>query len=86
MKKAFIFLSAVFFSFVTVFGQKTNDKGSTGGNTHKNNPPSDNNQNTNGGNGVLLDITKAIFGIYQQNLIKKRGNDSFVFGFEAGSL
>ncbi len=83
MKKTVIFLFSVFFAFNCVFAQKTNDNGSTGGNNNQQNPPknnTDNNNNNNSGNSILGNLTKAVFGLYQQSLISRRGGDSYVFG------
>ena len=87
MKKTFTILFLIIFSFSGIFAQKTNDNGSTGGNNTHNNPPKNDNNNTDGNtqDGLLLQLTKAIFGIYQQSLISKRGNDPAVFGLEIGA-
>ncbi len=82
IKKTITILFALFFSMSAVFAQKTNDNGSTGGNNNNNNPPHNDNNNTS--DGVLLQLTKVIFGVYQAALINKRGNDPSVFGLETG--
>jgi len=86
MKKTIIFILVLFLSLNSVFSQKTNDDGSTGGNNKNNNPPQNNNDNNNNNtsDGLLLQLTKVIFGAYQTALINKRGNDPSIFGIEAG--
>jgi hypothetical protein len=86
MKKTATLFVALFFVFANIFAQKTNDNGSTGGNAKDNNKPQ-NNENTNGdtsSDGLLIQITKIVFGAYQNALISKKGNDKSVFGMEAG--
>jgi len=86
MKKTVTLFIALFFVFTNNFAQKTNDNGSTGGNNKNNNPPQNNdNNNNNTSDGLLLQMTKVVFGAYQTALIKKRGNDPSVFGIEAGA-
>ena len=85
MKKTFAILFLLIFSLSGIFAQKTNDNGSTGGNNNQNNPPEKNDNNTNTSDGLLMQLTKVLFGAYQAVLVSKRGNDPSVFGIEAGA-
>ncbi|RLD48235.1 MAG: hypothetical protein DRI94_12835 [Bacteroidetes bacterium] len=85
MKKTVIILFASVFYLSSVFAQKTNDNGGTGDSKNNNKPPQNNdNNNNNTSDGLLLQLTKVIFGAYQTTLINKRGNDPSIFGIEAG--
>ncbi len=85
MKKfATLFIVSIFMC-TSVFAQKTNDKGSTGGNNKHQKPQNNKKKNNNKSDGLLIEFTKIVFGAYQNTLISKRGNDKSVFGIEAGA-
>lgn len=84
MKKISVFLFTIFFTLTGVFAQKTNDNGSTGGNNDNTKPQNNDNNNNNNTDGLLVQLTKVVFGAYQTVLVNKRGNDTSVFGIEAG--
>lgn len=85
-------LTTIFFSLIfitaSVFAQKTNDGGSTGGN-NKGNTPKD---KTDGGGGsggddnvcmnTALSVTGALFGAYQNNLLGSTNKRPWVSSFE----
>ena len=88
MKKFTILLLSLFFIAGSVFAQKTNDGGSTGGN-NKGNKPKD---NTDGGGGskggdntcmnTALSVTGVLFGAYQNNLLGSTNKRPWVSSFE----
>ncbi len=88
MKKIILTALVALFTFSGAFSQKTNDEGSTGGNNNNTKPQNNTDDNTDNNNGtsdgVLLQITKVLFGAYQQVLISKKASDPSVFGLEAG--
>ncbi len=84
MKKISVIFFVLLFVFSNAFGQKTNDNGSTGGNNNNNSPQNNDKNNNNTSDGLLLQLTKVVFGAYQTTLVNKRGNDPSIFGIEAG--
>ncbi len=83
MKKITILLLSLLFVAGSVFAQKTNDGGSTGGNNDGTTPK----ENTDGGSGdtgdnVLLKITKVLFGAYQANLMANSNKKPWITSFE----
>ncbi len=84
MKKFIVILFVILFAFFDAFSQKGNDHGGTGGNNNTK-PKNTDNNNSGTSDGLLLQITKIIFGAYQQVLISKKGSDPAVFGLEAGA-
>jgi len=82
MKTITTILLSFFFMVGSVFAQKTNDGGSTGGN-NKGDTPKDNTDGKGGNNSnVLYKITKVLFGAYQGHLLASSSKKPWITSFE----
>jgi len=83
MKKITIILFSFILIVGSVFAQKTNDGGSTGGNNDGTTPKENTDDGgTKTGDNTLLKITKVLFGAYQGNLLAKSNKNPWITSFE----
>jgi hypothetical protein len=82
MKTITTILLSFLFMTGSIFAQKTNDGGSTGGN-NKGNTPKDNTDKKGGSNdNALYKITKVLFGAYQGHLLASSNKKPWIKSFE----